>query len=136
MNWGKLGLSDATPTTDSQKLHDFLIEPLREMASTTVDEGAIFGGIFLPGSISDHVADKYDSLLFKGRTLQELPDDNSGPRFVINATNVQSGVLIRFSKPYMRDYRVGQVKNPRLPLARAVAASSAFPPSSRPAKST
>jgi NTE family protein len=37
-------------------------------------------------------------------------------------------VLWRFSKPYMRDYRVGEVKNPRLALATAVAASAAFPP--------
>ena len=34
----------------------------------------------------------------------------------------------RFMKPYMRDYRVGEVKKPTVPLARAVAASSAFPP--------
>ena len=33
-------------------------------------------------------------------TLQDLPDT---PRFVINATNVQTGALFRFSKPYMAD---------------------------------
>ena len=47
---------------------------------------------------------------------------------MINATNVQSGALWRFEKPYMRDYRVGEVKAPTVPLAKAVAASSAFPP--------
>ena len=57
--------------------------------------------------------------------MQDLPDE---PRFVINATNVQSGVLMRISKPYMRDFRVGQILKPKLPLAHAVAASSAFPP--------
>ncbi len=31
-------------------------------------------------------------------------------------------------KPYMRDWRVGEVKNPTLPLSHAVTASSAFPP--------
>jgi NTE family protein len=31
-------------------------------------------------------------------------------------------------KPYMRDYRVGEVKKPEVSLAVAVAASSAFPP--------
>jgi len=31
-------------------------------------------------------------------------------------------------KPYMRDYRVGEVKHPTLKLSQAVAASSAFPP--------
>ena len=31
-------------------------------------------------------------------------------------------------KPYMRDYRVGEVKKPTISLSMAVAASSAFPP--------
>jgi NTE family protein len=122
MNWQALGF---TPGMESQQFQALVVEPIRQMAGTTIDEGAILGGIFLPGSISDHVADRYDKLLFHGKTLQDLPDE---PRFVINATNVQSGVLMRFSKPYMRDYRVGQVLKPQLPLARAVAASSAFPP--------
>ena len=51
---------------------------------------------------------------------------------MLNATNVQSGALWRFTKPYMRDYRVGEVKAPTLPLAQAVAASSAFPPALSP----
>jgi NTE family protein len=122
MNWGALNFQAGAA---SPKFNELVVAPLRKMASTTVDEGAILGGIFLPGSISDHVADKYESLLFNGKTLQDLPDS---PRFVINATNVQSGALMRFSKPYIRDYRVGQILNPVLPLARAVAASSAFPP--------
>ena len=58
-------------------------------------------------------------------TLQDLPD---APRFVINATNVQSGVLWRFMKTAMRDYRVGSIERPTVRLADAVAASSAFPP--------
>jgi NTE family protein len=79
----------------------------------------------LPGSVGDRIAKAYDEHLFHGKTLQDMPDE---PRFVINATNVQSGALWRFMKPYMRDYRVGEVRNPKIPLAQAVAASSAFPP--------
>ena len=67
----------------------------------------------------------YRKHLFGDATLQDLPDH---PRFVINATSVQSGALFRFSKPYMADYRVGRVDRPRVALADAVAASSAFPP--------
>ncbi len=122
MNWQAL---EFTPGKESTKFQALFVDPIREIADTTIDEGAILGGVFLPGSISDHVSSKYDELIFHGKTLQDLPDE---PRFVINATNVQSGVLMRFSKPYMRDYRVGQILNPKLPLARAVAASSAFPP--------
>ncbi|MET0849678.1 MAG: patatin-like phospholipase family protein [Candidatus Rokuibacteriota bacterium] len=114
---------------DPARLHaDFVplvIAPIREMADETVDADAIFWGVALPGRVSDRVADAYDEVLFKGATLQDLPDT---PRFVINATNVQSGALWRFMKPYMRDYRVGEVPRPTLPLATAVAASSAFPP--------
>jgi NTE family protein len=83
-------------------------------------------GIVLPGSISDKITDAYRNHLFGRATLQDLPPEP--PSFVINATNVQSGALWRFSRPFMADYRVGLVKNPTVELAVAVAASSAFPP--------
>jgi len=102
-----------------------VVSAIHALANETIDADAIFWGIALPGRVSDRVAEAYDTHLFKGATLQDLPDT---PRFVINATNVQSGALWRFMKPYMRDYRVGEVKNPNIPLAQAVAASSAFPP--------
>jgi NTE family protein len=108
--------------------HDFVpkvVHPLRAMASETIDADAVIFGSLLPGRVSDRVAGAYDATLFHGATLQDLPD---APRFVINATNVQSCVLWRFMKPYMRDYRVGEVRKPTVPLAQAVAASSAFPP--------
>jgi NTE family protein len=82
-------------------------------------------GALGPGSISNRVTNAYRKHLFGSATLQDLPDK---PRLVINATNVQSGVLWRFMKPYMRDYRVGEVRSPAVKLAVAVTASSAFPP--------
>jgi NTE family protein len=106
------------------------VDGMQKMADTNVDVGAVIGGIFLPGTISDRVAAAYDDVLFKGKKLADLPDDNGGaaPRFVINATNVQTAALWRFSRPYMGDYRVGLIDNPDVTLATAVAASSAFPP--------
>ena len=104
---------------------DLVANPVMVLASRTVDRGAIFNGTLLPGSISQYVADAYDEVLFDGATLQDLPD---APRFVINATNLETGSLWRFSKPYMRDWRVGAISDPTLRLADAVAASSAFPP--------
>ena len=103
---------------------------VRAMADTNVDVGAVIGGFLSPDTISDRVAAAYDRVLFNGATLQDLPDDRKGqvPHFVINATNVQSSDLWRFSKPYMGDYRVGLVDEPIVPLAVAIAASSAFPP--------
>jgi len=102
--------------------------PLRRLASRTIDVPAVLFGLLGPGRPSDYLARYYRRYLFGSSTLQDLPDDVSGPRFVINATNLQSGVLWRFSKPYAADYKVGTIPNPSFELAVAVAASSAFPP--------
>lgn len=77
--------------------------------------------------VSSLVSWVYDRALFHGATLQDLPGDE-GPRFIICATNLTTGSLWRFSRPYIADYRVGRIDKPRFSLARAVAASSAFPP--------
>jgi predicted acylesterase/phospholipase RssA len=122
LKWRKLSFNPAQLKTD---FVPEVVTPLRGLAGETIDFDSVVLGVFLPGSISDRIASAYDEHLFDGATLQDMPDE---PRFVINATNVQSGVLWRFMKPYMRDYRVGEVKNPTVPLAKAVAASSAFPP--------
>jgi NTE family protein len=122
LKWGKLSFD---PARLKQDFVPEVVTPIREFASETIEASAVGFGVLLPGRISDRVAAAYDKNLFKGATLQDLPDES---RFVINATNVQSGALWRFMKPYMRDYRVGEVKRPTIPLAQAVAASSAFPP--------
>ncbi|MCA1359611.1 patatin-like phospholipase family protein [Bradyrhizobium sp. IC3069] len=118
------GLSFTPDSVDSDFIPKF-VAPLRAFAGITIDAESVILGALLPGSIGDRIAEAYDDHLFRGKTLQDMPDE---PRFVINATNVQSGALWRFMKPYMRDYRVGEVKNPEILLAQAVAASSAFPP--------
>jgi NTE family protein len=128
LNWSKLAIDPGTGVAaefDAQ-----VVRPVRALAGKTIDAGAILGGVFLPGTVADRVTGAYREHLYGNGTLQDLPDV---PRFVINATNVQSGVLWRFSKPFMGDYRVGLVRNPRVELAVAVAASSAFPPVLSPA---
>lgn len=102
-----------------------VVEPLRRLASRSIDVAAIAGGILSSDSVGERLTKAYRKNLFGSSTLQDLPER---PRFVINATNVQSGALFRFSKPYIWDYRVGKVPAPTLELAAAVAASSAFPP--------
>jgi len=109
-----------------------VVEPVRELAGKTlIGLGSGVLAMILPGSINDWVAEGYCKRLYGNATLQDLPDR---PRFVINATNLQSGVLWRFSKPYMWDWRVGKIERPTVSLARAVAASSAFPPFLSPAR--
>lgn len=123
LNWDRL---DFDASGVAQAFEDQLVDPIRRMAGVGVDVTSVLAGLGLPfTSVSDRVAKAYRKHLFGKATLQSLPDN---PRFVFNATNLESGVLMRFSKPYLADYRVGQVLNPDLPLAVAVAASSAFPP--------
>src|SRR6266496_4476535 len=108
-----------------------VVSPIRSLAGKTIDVKSVLGGLFSFKTIGEKVVDAYRKYLFNRTTLQDLPDR---PRFVVNATNVQSGAGWRFSKPYMRDYLVGEIKNPTVELAVAVAASSAFPPFLSPAE--
>ncbi len=96
----------------AKSFEDRLVAPIRDLAGRTIDARAIASGTLLPGTVAQSVAAAYDRHLFDGATLQDLPDR---PRFVMNATNVQSGALWRFSKPYMADYRVGHVEQPTVP---------------------
>ncbi|MGH9666228.1 MAG: patatin-like phospholipase family protein, partial [Bryobacteraceae bacterium] len=128
LHWKDLGVTPNVPARG----FSIVVDDVRKLASRTIDIGSVLEGVFGPGAVSEKIQQAYDDTLFHGATLQDLPDDP--PRFVINATNVQSAVLWRFSKPYMRDWRVGEVRNPRVPLAAAVAASSAFPPVLSPAE--
>jgi NTE family protein len=105
-----------------------VVEPVRAFAGRTVDARAITLGLFAPGSIGARLAAAYRRHLFGGATLQDLPAEGEGPRFVLNATNLQSGTLWLFSRKEAVDHRVGRIDNPTIPLATAVAASSAFPP--------
>lgn len=140
-NWGRLKFVAGVATAES--FQKSLVQPIRGLTEVTIDVPAVGWGIFTPfKSIGDEIAGYYDRYLFDGATLQNLPADwgsadaraIQGPRFVINATNVMTGSLWRFARPYMADYRVGLVRNPTLRLAVAVAASSAFPPFLSPTK--
>jgi NTE family protein len=91
---------------------------------------------FLAGALDpfhsrlDKLANNYDRDLFKNKTLGDLAD---GPRLYLNATNLASGNMFFFvtggDKPSeMGDYELGIVDGTNFSIARAVAASSAFPP--------
>jgi len=121
--WARQGWTGRTVSND--EFRTCFVEPTLELAGHTIDIPSILLG-FLPWlNVGREVARRYDRLLFHGATLQDLPDR---PRFVFNASNLQSGAVWRFSKPYMADWKVGKVDSPKIPLSWAVAASSAFPP--------
>lgn len=127
IHWHQLRFTDEV----AAGFEEHIVKPLRRLAATTIDLPAIFRGLLMPGSVGNHLAGYYRRHLFGTKTLQDFPDE-PGPLFVINASNLQSGVLWRFTKPFVWDYRVGKVPNPQIEVATAVAASSAFPPPMSP----
>lgn len=123
LKWSELDLDD---TGTARGFVPVVVKMLRMMASRTIDVRSILAGLLNPWTtIAERVAATSGRYVFGDHTLQDLPDK---PRFVFNATNMQTGDLWRFSKPYMGDYQVGLVKHPRTRLSVVVAASSAFPP--------
>lgn len=121
--WKKLDFNDHGVAGNFAEIY---VDPLRTFAYRNLDAWIILLGLLNPfGSISNSLIQSYRKNLFGSATLQDLPD---APNFVFNASNAQTGVLFRFSKPYMADHRIGVMKNPTTELAVAVAASSAFPP--------
>lgn len=102
-----------------------VIAPIEKLASHTIDFPSLLWGVLSPGTAAGRIAHYYRKYLFGKKTLQDLPDV---PRFVFNATSLQSQSLFRFSKNYLWDWRVGKVANPKVELAIVVGASSAFPP--------
>lgn len=135
-SWTELDFrTDANGHDVAHRFEDLVERALFDLAGHTIDVRAVVTGL-VPGRIARKVERRYDRYLFEGATLQDLPDDDHGPRFIILATNLSNGTLWRFSRPYMRDWRTEPVPNPTVPLARAVAASSAFPPVLSPAMLT
>jgi NTE family protein len=101
-----------------------VVQPIRQFCTQHIDTFAIGEGLLgIFGSASDHIEAKYSELM--PLSLNALPD---APLFVFDSTNMQTGKNFRFSKAYMGDFRIGLIRNPDFPIARAVAASSAFPP--------
>src|SRR5437764_4355615 len=94
---------------DGESLVELVEGPIRGLASRTLDVSSVIRGLVAPASINDKLAGAYRRHLFGTNTLQRLPD---APRFIFNATNIDSGELVLFSKAYLSDWRVGRIDHP------------------------
>lgn len=122
-----------TDDTDgiAENFEPLIARPVRAMAGKTLDVFAgIEGLVSIFSSISDKVIEKYDEHLFHKARLADIPSFEKGktPRFIFYATSLQTGSSVRIEKKRIADYRIGEIPNPDLSVARAVCASSAFPP--------
>lgn len=74
---------------------------------------------------SDLAAEYYDHLLFKGATFGDLAPQPDRPFLIINATDLAIGARFEFTQD---QFDLLQSDLSKFPIARAVAASAAFPP--------
>jgi NTE family protein len=127
MNWKDLGFTDDTGVSPVFK--QVIADPIRHFCSQGLDVAAFITGALLPNKTTgDKVADAYAQRLFGTKTLQDIPTPGEGPEFIFYAASLQTGDGVRISKQFIRDYKVGELPNPHLSLAKVVGASSAFPP--------
>ena len=121
--WTRLGFDAGRVAREFESL---VVSPLRHLAGQPVGRAAVVASALLPGvTAADRVGAALRRHLFSRATLQDLPDR---PRFAFNATNLVSGTLVCFSKPYAADWRVGRIERPDFDLGSVVACSSAPPP--------
>ena len=124
--WNQLEFVDGR----GMNFSEVVARPIRDFCSHTIDLEAGLAGLLVPGKTpGDFLARRYAKDLFGDTTLHQLPAAGDGrPKFVFYATNLQTGRSFRFRQDMIADFMLGMSHTTDLPLAVAVAASSAFPP--------
>lgn len=100
-------------------------EPLRALTRRDIRTGPFLAGILPRISAVSRLAREYERYLISAK-LKDIPRN---PAFVLCATDMAFGANWEFRADTLGDYRAGHAPTPPdFPLARAVAASSCFPP--------
>ncbi|MCX2862257.1 patatin-like phospholipase family protein [Paucibacter sp. PLA-PC-4] len=108
-----------------------IVAPLRSMGGKNLDVFAgIEGLLSIFSTVFDKLIQRYDEHLFHQARLADIPsfERDKTPRFIFYATSLQTDSSARVEKKRMADHRIGEIPNPDHSVARAVCASSAFPP--------
>jgi NTE family protein len=114
----------------ARKFNERFLAPLLAFAQTTVDAPSVAYGVSAPWTTASlQVAGRYRKLFGGNANLNKLP---VRPRFIFCSSNLTTGSLLRFSREYVADFRLGLHRDPDFDLATAVAASAAFPPALSP----
>lgn len=122
--WKKLNFVEGHATN----LKEVYVEPILAFSKRSIDIAGALIGFLTQGALVGPVMVYQYRALYGRATLRDLPADTEGPRFILCATNLSTGALWRFSRPYMADWRLGMILDPTVEIAKAVAASAAFPP--------
>lgn len=126
LNWNKL---DFNNNGVAENFEDVIVKPLQQFCSQNLDIGAGIMGILSPwDTIGDKITKAYNKRLFDKALLSDIPKGNDIPEFIFYATNYTTGSSVRFTNETIYDYKLGEAPVGNITIARAVAASSAFPP--------
>jgi predicted acylesterase/phospholipase RssA len=123
--WPRLEFNAAGIATNFLALY---LDRILAFTQVSIDIPCIAKGLLNPFSTAAaELAAAYERHLFDSRRpmLRDLPER---PWFVFCSSNLSTGSLFRMSNRYIADYRLGVAYGADLPVATAVAASSAFPP--------
>ncbi|WP_246811648.1 patatin-like phospholipase family protein [Mesorhizobium silamurunense] len=107
---------------------DIYLNKILAFSEVFLDLPSTLKGILNPfSSAAREVAACYERHLFDSEQpmLKSLVDR---PWFVFCSSNLGTGSLFRMSNRYIADHRIGMAEDADLPVATAIAASSAFPP--------
>ena len=101
---------------------DEIADPIWEFCCRNIDFAAVVLGLVvgtwkLERSYRKHLVSEYK--------LRDLPEY---PEFVFNTAHIETGRNCTLSKTGLHTWRLGDIELPNLPLAKAIAASSACPP--------
>ncbi len=122
VRWAKLKFHDGIAVN----FDDEIANPIWDFCSRNVDRTAVLFGLVLGTWKLEQIYRKH---LVGEFQLQDLPDY---PDFVLNAAHIETGRNCTLSKKGLHTWRLGDVELPYLALAKAIAASSAFPPAFPP----
>jgi len=129
--WPSLAFDRTTGVGAAAAFDQGVLEPLMKFCSKTIDIPAAIDALVNPfKSGSQALQESLRENLFGNRKLTDLPGTaTGGPRFVFNATSLQTGVRFWMSREDLGDYQIGYTTNTGgVSVATAVAASAAFPP--------
>lgn len=106
-------------------LWELLAAPLLDFAGRRIDVSAATRALVPGVSAAGRVEAAYRESIVGARTLGHLPER---PAFRFLAVHLASGAPWVFDRDGARSRPIGRLADPRIPLARAMAASSAYPP--------